>query len=325
MNKLQNKFRITSIIIIVFAFLSCNAPHNNPLDSLNPNNKISTLEGTIKTISVPQQAIADAEIFWEGENILSKTNNDGYFIIKTIKQVNGWLKVNKVGFSSDSLFVAWEGERNISISFNLNAKPQIDSLLFYSIVINKHPTKQKYSLLVKIRISDLENDVDTVVIENKILDVSKKMLYNLSTRFYEKKLKVEDLQINDIDEVIGKDFEIAAFDKGNKKFLLGKTNIKRIIKREVKIYSPSGRDTVKTGKPFLQWERFKPGFKFVYLAEIYTDEVSEELVWAKEIFLEEINYNVESKLPSGEYFWVIWAIDEFGNRCRSKEASFIVE
>ncbi|MCB9248128.1 MAG: hypothetical protein H6613_06095 [Ignavibacteriales bacterium] len=58
--------------------------------------------------------------------------------------------------------------------------------------------------------------------------------------------------------------------------------------------------------------------------QIYTDEVPAILVWQKEIISSEIQYLTDVNLSSGDYFWVIWAIDEFENRTQSKPASFII-
>ena len=75
----------------------------------------------------------------------------------------------------------------------------------------------------------------------------------------------------------------------------------------------------------MEWRKFAPGFEFRYILQIYTDELDKVLVWQKEINSNEIQYITDANLPSDDYFWVIWAIDEFENRTRSKPASFIVK
>ena len=75
----------------------------------------------------------------------------------------------------------------------------------------------------------------------------------------------------------------------------------------------------------LEWRRFTPGFDFTYLLQIYTDELDEVLVWQTETDSEKIEFLSDANLSPGDYFWVIWAIDEFENRTRSKQASFIIK
>ena len=137
-------------------------------------------------------------------------------------------------------------------------------------------------------------------------------------------ISLEDLHITSIDIVIGKEFQINVFDSDAKKFIIGKSNIKRIIKEEITTTAPLGRDTINTPNPLLEWRKFTPGFEFRYLLEIYTSEVLPILVWQKEISSAEIQYLTDANLSSGDYFWVIWAIDEFENRTRSKPSSFII-
>jgi hypothetical protein len=60
--------------------------------------------------------------------------------------------------------------------------------------------------------------------------------------------------------------------------------------------------------------------------EIYTNEVAPVLIWQeKNIPKDKTAHTVDDVLPAGNYFWVIWAIDTFGNRSRSKPATFIVQ
>ncbi|MCB0745189.1 MAG: hypothetical protein KDC67_14875, partial [Ignavibacteriae bacterium] len=303
---------------------SCNAPRNNPLDPNSTLSKISTLEGTIKTISVPQLPIENAKIFWQNEGIISSTDGNGFFRIENIEPKDGWIFIEKENFSTDSLFITFENQKKISLTIFLNSIPKISDLQFYSITKNKFPTGQNYNLKIKAKISDEENDIDSVFIELPELKAKKELLYNASTKYYENSIYLEDLNITSIDIIIGKEFTINVFDSDAKKFIAGKTNIKRIIKEEIMTTAPSGRDTVFTGNPTLEWQRFKPGFQFKYLLEIYTDEVPAILIWQKEIASTEIQYLTDAYLSKGDYFWVIWAIDEFGNRIQSKPASFII-
>ena len=314
------------LFILLVICLSCNAPRNNPLDPENPDNKISTIEGYIKTVKVPQIPIENAKIFWANEGIITSSNELGYFNIENIERNDGLLTIEKENYSTDSLLISFSDQKKISKTIFLNATPKIDDLQFYSITINKFPNNQNYKLGVKASITDEENDIDSVFIENLELNTNKELLYNASSKYYENSITLEDLNvIKSIDVVIGKEFQINVFDSDAKKFVIGKSSIKRIIKEEIGIKSPSGRDTVFNSNPLLEWFKFTPGFDFRYLLEIKTSEVEPVLVWQLEINSSEIQYLTNANLSSGDYFWVIWAIDEFENRTRSKPSSFIIK
>jgi hypothetical protein len=323
MTKLIFKYCIFPFLLILF--LSCNAPRNNPLDPENSENKISSIEGFIKTTRVPQAPIANTKIFWVNEGILTKSNDLGFFKIENIKQKDGWIIIEKESYSIDSLYITFNNQRKVSKTFFLNSIPIISDIEFYSITINRFPSNQIYKLGVTASITDEENDIDSVFIENIELSTNKELLYNASSKYYENLLTLADLHITSIDIVIGKEFQINVFDADARKFVIGKPNIKRIIKEEIETSAPSGRDTVYSANPLLEWTRFSPGFEYRYLLEIYTDEVPANLVWQKEISSNEIQYLADVNLSSGDYFWVNWAIDEFENRTRSKPASFIIK
>jgi len=318
------QFRYFTLLFLFTISLSCNAPRNNPLDPENTESKISTIEGFIKTVKVPQIPIGNARVFWNNEGILTRSNEQGFFKIANIERKNGLLTIEKENYSTDSLNISFNGQNKISKTIFLNATPKIEELQFYSITINKFPSSQKYNLGVRARITDEENDIDSVFIKNIELNTNIELLYNASSKYYENSISLEDLGITSIDIVIGKEFYINVFDADSKTFIIGKSNIKRIIKEEIGTTSPSGRDTVYASNPLLEWRRFTPGFEFRYLLEIYTDEVLPILVWQNEVGSSEIQYLTDPNLSSGDYFWVIWAIDEFENRTRSKPSSFII-
>lgn len=321
----QKYFLILIYIVLLLLFNFCNAPHNNPLDPENSENQIGLIDGYIKTVKIPRAAIKDAKIYWPNNGIITNTNSSGYFVINNIERNDGWLIIEKTGYTIDSVYVNFNNQKKISQNIFLNAIPVIEELKFFSITQNKYPSKQVYSLGVRVKIDDEENDIDSVFIQNEELNVNKELLYNASQRYYENSITLEDLTITSIDIVIGKEFKINVFDTDSKKFEIGSANIKRIIKEEIITTSPSGRDTVFTNNPLLVWNRFTPGFEFKYLLEIFTDEIDPTLIWQNEVNSTNIQFQTNTNLSSGDYFWVIWAIDEFNNRTRSKPASFIIK
>jgi len=307
----------------LFIVMSCDAPHNNPLDPLNENSSLSTINGSVRTISIPYQPIENATVIWKNFNLGVISDPDGRFALSNIKNSDGWLFIEKDGFVRDSLFVEWKGETVKSVEIFLYSKPVIDSLIFYSIVEHKYPSSLIYSLKTKLRISDSDNDIDSVFIINPRIEFFSALEYNLSSKFFEGNFSLFDLGIPSLTDIIGKDFNILAQDFGKRTFNLGVTNVKRIITDEIEIISPKSFDTLFTS-PTLKWTRFTPGFEFKYLAQIYTNEIESEIVWQREISSDEIEYSLETELLSDEYFWVISCIDEFFNRSRSKQGTFII-
>lgn len=316
-------------IIILISSVSCDAPRNNPLDPNNPDNSIGIIEGTILTVKVPQRPIPNAKIYWANSEIITSSDVNGFFSINGIERKDGLLTIEHQDYSTDSVFIRFGSKNKFSDNFFLNSFPKIVEFNFFSVTLNTFklpPQNQNYNLGVKVKITDEENDIDSVFIENIELNSKVNLLYNATTKYYENSLKLSDLNLTlSIDAVIGKNFFINVFDANKEKFTVGQSNIKRIIKQEILTNRPSGRDTVYSGNPTFEWEKFEPGFNFNYKVEIYTNELSPSLVWEKGINSEAVELQTSANLTSGDYYWVIWAIDEFENQTRSKPASFVVK
>ncbi len=145
--------------------------------------------------------------------------------------------------------------------------------------------------------------------------------YNNQTKFYEEEFSDFDLSVDDLSELIGIKFDFIVKDIEGKEYKIGSEKLNRIIKDEIILESPINYDST-SSKPTLIWRRFTPGFKFFYNVEIYNDEFPPSIVWSKKnIDMDSISVSVDTDLPSGNYFWVLWCVDQFLNRARSRPAS----
>lgn len=313
-------FSMTAIL-----FFACEAPRENPLDPQNPDNAISFLEGEVLTLTIPNAPIERAEVFWRNSNTLLNTNEQGRFSLELLTRPDGWIFFEKEGYSPDSQYIFFGGTRDLFVQAYLNSIPTIDTLMIFSEVENRYPARQSYSLVIRTRIGDEENDVDSVFALNPITNGRSQLTFNPSTQYYERAFTTAELGVVSIDEVIGKEFEIVVRDNSGKGFTIGSSNVKRIIKAEIEFDSPSNNQTVQFPLQ-LEWKRFLPGFDFSFTIQIYTNEVSPALISEiNNVPQDAISYTFSTPLPVGEYFWVIWCTDEFMNRSRSKPATFTVE
>lgn len=315
-------FKIT--IIIFLGLISCDAPHLNPLDPENPNSPVAEIEGIIRTEKIPRIPLSNVKVIWEIGNIVVKTDENGNFHFKSLQRKNGWLYFEKDGYSVDSVYIDWNSSTKIDIERFLNSIPRIDSLIFSSTTRNRFPNIQEFDLDFKVSISDEENDIDSVFVKNDDLEFYDLLNYNSSTRLYELFVPNDEIEFGSIEQVIGKDFDMIVIDNSGEEFFIGSSNIERIIKDEIDFISPANNESVSV--PFtLRWRRFEPGYNFHYRIEIFTNDILQRMVWsADNILLTEVNYEVTLQLASGQYFWVIWCIDEFGNKGSSKPATFQV-
>lgn len=317
-------FTIIFASILTLLIPGCDAPHLNPLDPQNPLKKTYRIEGYVYSFSLPRIPISNALVLWQNENKAVLTSSNGYFKIDIQNFTNGWLKIVRDGYKEDSVFVDWNSTNFYKEVF-LNQIPRLDSIEFYSVLLNQYPNLQSTTLNLRVKISDRDNDIDSVFFENSSDRSRFSLSYNPETKFYERTFDELDFNVDDFSEIIGIKFNILVKDFSGDLFKIGDEKLNRIIKNEITLEAPLNNDTV-SSKPYLQWRRFIPGFKFSYSVEVFNDEFPPKTVWSKEnISMEETGVQIENDLPSGNYYWVVWCVDQFLNRARSKPGSFVVK
>lgn len=312
-------------VSVLLSQLSCDAPRSNPLDPSGPDYKLASIEGNIRTTALPQQPIAGVKVFWKDKNLTAQTDQNGYYKLDELVMNDGILIFEKDGYSKDSARVVWGGQKSKREDVSLNAIPQVNQFNLFTIVQNRYADVQDTRLTCQVSISDPDNTIDTVYLKCNELGFSKKLGFSPVLNLFEGTFSPADLNVTSLDIVIGKKFEVVTVDNSRKTFLTGSTNVMRIIKQEVIIREPLNKISVNP-RPALKWYRFLPGFNFKYKVEIYTDELVPQLIWDKEnISKEDVETTPDFDLSKGEYYWVVWAVDDFKNRCRSKPASFVVK
>ena len=332
MDKPGSKFiwkYLVKLFLFTISFLipSCDAPKNNPLDPNNPNYAFVTLTGNVQTYSFPHTGISGVSVYWSPSNTLINTDNNGNFKIGNILPVDGKLIFQKNGFRADTINVVWGNSKLLDSLVYLYQIPQLDSISIYTVVTNQFtPPGQSYQLVVNSKVSDKDNDIDTVFVENSQLNLRKALDFNVTSKFYETTLTTQDLNIADIEQTIGLDFNIIAKDHFQNEYNVGSSKITRVIKNGVFIQFPAN-DTAVSATPQFIWQRFSTGYPYTYMIEIYTNDfANSQLVFRGEnISSDSVSYQLTTPLSVKNYYWVIWVVDQFQNRCRSLPATFNVK
>ena len=323
----MNIFRSIIVSMALLSAISCDAPKLNPLDPDNPDSKLGQFYGLVKTQAIPQQSISGVKVSWKNDNRIIETDVNGYYKLENLPMIDGTLYLEKEGYTKDSIRINWQNRKIIDLGTTaLNAIPKLNNLLIYTSVENRYPDNQRYTLFVQASISDVENDVDSVSVQCTSLNFNQQLIYNSQSHSYELSYPYGSKNsIPSIDDAIGKNFDIIVKDRLGTTFSVGTSTIKRIIKQEILFDSPANGVTV-SSKPVCRWNRFLPGFNFKYIVQIYTDETIPQLKWEKQnISKDDIEAITEINLPAGDYYWVIWCVDDFQNRARSKPATFNVQ
>ncbi len=315
-------FMVSSLLI----FISCNAPRNNPLDPNNPEYSFVTLQGSTQTFSPPFSGISNVSVYWSSANISVNTDINGKFKFSSIFPVDGKLIFQKSGYVSDTINVVWRNSKFLNYIVSLNKIPQLDSISIYSVVLNQFsPPGQTYQLGINSKISNNDNNINSVFVENSQLNLKKSLSFNVTSKDYEVTLTTQDLNVTDIEQTIGLNFNIIVKDSSNRLYNIGSDKVTRVIKAGASIQYPAN-DTTVSSTPTLKWQRYKTGYPFTFMVEIYTNNfANSQLVFSKNnISSDSTSLFVNTPLSTNNYYWVIWVVDQFQNRSRSLPATFSI-
>jgi hypothetical protein len=284
-----------------------------------------SLQGHVKTTRVPPLAISGVKVTWKAAQQFTFTDAQGYYKFEEVSPDAGQLFFEKEGYKSFTENIVWSENSVVTTDVFLNANPRLDSLTLYSIVEHNYGPRIVEQLNVFAYLDDEEDDIMSVFLQCSPLDINAELSYNVQHKRFERSFSVIDLNINSMREVVGHDFSLMVLDDYDELYDLGAERIERVIIDEVEVDSPKNSDEV--GNPVaLQWQYFNPGFPFSYNIEVYTDDdFTQELVWHKEgVPSDSLSIIVDETLEPKEYVWMIWCVDEFSNRSRSKPGSFSV-
>ncbi len=310
-----------------------NGQKNLRLEERRLDYTVGKIEGTIRAAAPSLTLLNNVKVTWKNKSVFTHTDQFGKFYFDNTSYENGWLYFELDNYSVDSFYVDFNNQRESTKNVGnlyLNSIPKLHDFKIYTSVENRPPNIKNYRIEIQADISDDEGDIDSVFLKCDELKISRAINYNLSTRHFEGRFKIIELNLVSMEDVIGKDFYIVVRDRHNKTFSVGSSNVKRVINDYVQILSPANEEFTNS-LPAFYWDRFQPGFNFEYSVEVFTRETIPVLVWSRENIKKEDTQTLMTStpsftgLPSGDYYWVIWCVDDFGNRAQSTPGTFSVK
>jgi hypothetical protein len=285
--------------------------------------QLPALTGRVQSSRVPPKPLVEVKVTWLPGNQYTFTDVNGYFTFQNPATENGALTLEKYGYKTATVNVEWSGEATVTQNVFMNALPIVESYNIYSIVENNYGPRRTYQMVVDAKITDEENDIDSVYIANTTLGIKAYLAYDVMAKKFHRDFSINDLKLSSLNKVVGHDFLLNVVDQADDVFILGTERVERVIQDEIEIDSPINGAGVENNFA-VKWLPFAPGFPFSYSIEIYTDDdFTPELVWRKDnVPADSLTQVVNAALNPTEYVWMIWCVDEFNNRSRSKPGSF---
>jgi len=318
-------------IAIVFTGCVPDAPRDNPLDPQSPSYRNSTnVTGTVSTFYPPYQPIPDALVSIaqssssEG-HLAALTDQNGSFSINGLPQGEYLLVAKKVGFAADTVRVTVELGKQNRADFHLDALPTFSNISATTSHIAQWWPGPIFQAEFAVSVSDADgaSDIDSVILS--VDSLIHAMSYSLLDRRFHATLKAEELPGGSLEWLIGKQIFILARDRAGNISSSSPIFVTRIINETPVAVSPSGLDTA-SARPTLRWEAVYMAYSFTFdVAVVRIDAGLPTTVWKQSNIPNTVtSTNVTDSLLSGTYYWTVAIVDDYGNRSRSREASFVV-
>ncbi len=297
------------------------APRDNPLDPARGIRVSGKVERFYNNSGIP-----NAMIKLQPGHFSALAAADGSFAIDHIPAGNYTLSVAAAGFREDSLTL--ELRQSVSASFKLDALPFFRSISLTTQHISTFIAPQDsffVSMAAAADDPDNRSDVKTVwyhVAEFGYTDT----LFEASPqeKIFTGELDTGRLGLASIHELIGKSFVFYVEDLPGAASASEPVYITRIITDTPRGVAPINAAVT---PPFqLHWQPLALPYPFTFHIEIKKVNFT-FLTLAGEIRDIPANSTAatfSAALQPGEYIWLLYVVDEFGNRSRSLENPFIV-
>ena len=327
-----NTFRLTPILLFLTLWVHCgpDAPHDNPLDPLNPSAGF-TIKGEVFNYYPPFQGLEGVQLTLLPLNrqVISAAN--GQFRFDNVKRGNFQLVGEARGYLPDT--VSFRLAHDTTITLHLDALPQFERLQVTAHRVGRFfpPEDLIYAQFSAIGTDpDGANDVvsmNVLIPELGIQDSLAPLQVITANQVSGTARKTaNELTLPTIEALIGKAIYFTISDRPGGFIRSEVQYLFRVIPQIPMIISPAGLTTIPIDSVEIvfRWEPISLNFPFTFTVEIYRLDLG---IGTLVRSVTDIAANItEIRLPNpgtpGDYFWVVYVVDALGNTSRSREGAF---
>jgi hypothetical protein len=301
---------------------SWDAPRDNPLDPTLGGN----VRGRVLTRRATPIAAARVELPAAGRAV--ETDSAGSFELRSLPEESTWVCVAAAGYVPDSTLVALAKGRIDTMTTYLNGLPFLqDCRLTTHVYARDWPTEplEFCELSATAGDADGDADLDSVWAEIPAISYTERLPYDPDEKVFIQTLWADDLPGQSMETLVGREVRFNVADEEGAAATVTVAGITRIMTDLPEPVFPSGgQDTLSSDTVFI-WYRFNHGYAVSYHSEVVRVEGGSPAGIAAEFDAADTAYRLAStSLDSGDYYWTVEAIDEFGNSSRSAEELFHV-
>ncbi len=308
---------------VIFALLvvRCvsDAPHINPLDPALNHNQLTEVSGKVTRLNAAIN-IAGATLRLMPGPVFTQSQPDGtYRFAVPLAGGTYWLHCEAPGFSADSVQLNLAPGQTVIQNFALNGLPEFTGISLATRHEANFITIEDFFLDIQVSVADADGpgEIKSVWCEIPTLGyVDTLRFLPQQQRFFARLLPQKVVQSRLLTPLEGQPFVIFVADQHGAVAVSPPQFIKRIIDGIPRTVGPNGAASI----PFdFRWEAFPAPFRFHYRIEIFPN-INIQLppvATLDEIPADSTTRRFATQLDAGNYFWVLYVVDEFGNYSRS--------
>ena len=309
------------IFAIILTGCVSDAPRINPLDPAHGLETGFLIRGKVERLS-GNAAIENATLTVKEMNLSVKTNANGeYSIDANIAAGQYILLCEAANFAADSINLTLNTEKEVNADFQLNALPRFNQISLRTRHEAKFFPPDDFFLEIAVAAEDGDTAglLDLVWYEIESMGFVDTLQFLPQAQIYFKRLKASDFGVLALESLLGKPFKFFVKDANGAVVFSEEKFITRIIDPTPRTISPLGNTTIPFEFTWQAIEEFLTPYPFTFSIEIFLNVnialPPEDVIENISASQTSIHYN--GSLPPGSYFWVLYIVDEFGNRSRS--------
>jgi hypothetical protein len=307
---------LTYAVFLTWLGLSCapDAPHDNPVDPSSPAfSNTGAVTGQVVLLSDPRIGIPSAQVAVDSSGPVYLADAAGRFTIGSLPAGPAVLVTSKEGYWADTVHVTVQTQARLPLEIRLDALPTVDGSLVVTQKIDEYFPGPSYRAEISADVNDPDGISDVDSVWSVVAGLHFAMSYSPVSRLYQVTVLDNNLPTNNLQWLVGKEIQIEARDFAGAVADAGGLYVSRIIEESAIPLAPAPGDTTGTF------------FHTLTLAIVRQDAGTQTPIWSQSgVDASLQSYEYGDSLVAGSYFWTIAVVDEFGNVCRSKPSSFIV-
>lgn len=320
-------------LVVAALFVGCldDPVRDHPLDPLGAEfvNK-GKFEVRVTSFYPPRTGLAGIEVQITDPLGIGVTGSDGRYISPDLDGGTYEVSISANQYATIDTLVTVSVGTVSALEIPLPGIPVFTGFNLNSLHLSRWfpPPEELFSLEVIAQLDDIDGlaDIDSVWLVSPELDFEEQIPVETEPGTYVHTIPAERLPAG-LAALQGKDFYVRAKDRSGQVNTSDPEPIVRVIEATPLALMPDNLTVLSESVPSFVWEPVALQFPFTYRIDVVQiNQNVESIVQTIEgIPASETTITAIAPLLSGNYFWTISIVDEYGNRSRSREAGFRIQ